>query len=96
GGTLKVFMRGCKSDYSLGLSDDLSKEITDLGGEVILLKQLHAKFYVVDKKEAIIVSSNLTKSGVEENYEAGVWLDDPIVLEDICSFVDKLYRLRLS
>jgi phosphatidylserine/phosphatidylglycerophosphate/cardiolipin synthase-like enzyme len=96
GGTLKVFMRGCESDYSLGLSDNLSKEIKDLGGEVILLKQLHAKFYVVDKKEAIIVSSNLTKGGVEENYEAGIWLDDPIVLEDICSFIDKLYRLRLS
>jgi phosphatidylserine/phosphatidylglycerophosphate/cardiolipin synthase-like enzyme len=96
GGTLKVFMRGSEFDYSLGLSDDLSKEIKDFGGEVILLKQLHAKFYVVDKKEAIIVSSNLTKGGVEENYEAGVWLDDPIVLEDICSFIDKLYRLRLS
>ncbi|MCJ7445414.1 MAG: phospholipase D-like domain-containing protein [Methanotrichaceae archaeon] len=96
GGTLKVFMRGCESDFSTGIGDDLRREISDLGGETVLVKQLHAKLYIVDRKEAIITSANLTKGGMEDNYEAGIWLNDPLILGDICSFVEDLYRERLT
>ncbi len=94
GGSLKVFMRGCKSDFTFGLSDDVREEIEDIGGAIIFLSQLHAKLYLVDKKEAIVASANLTKGGIESNYEAGVWLNDPIIIKDICEFTDDLYRLR--
>ena len=65
GGKLRVFMRGSESDYSLGLSDNLQEEISELGGEIMLVALLHAKIYMVDRKEAIVTSANLTKGGTE-------------------------------
>lgn len=94
GGRIKVFMRGCESDFSSGLSDNLIQDIKDLGGEIFLVKQLHAKMYVVDRKEAIIASANLTKGGIEGNYEVGIWLNDPLVMKDIFIFLEDLHRYR--
>ena len=96
GGRLRVFMRGRESDYSLGLSDDIHADVGRLGGEVVLVRQLHAKIYLVDRKEAIIASANLTKSGMEGNYEAGVWLNDPTALKEICAYIDDLYQCGQS
>lgn len=93
GGKLSVFMRGSESDYSLGRSDNLQEEISDLGGETILVDLLHAKIYMVDQNEAIITSANLTKGGMESNYEGGIWVNDPIVLRDICEFIDAIRRI---
>ena len=93
GGKLSVFMRGSESDYSLGLSDNLQEEISDLGGETILVALLHAKIYMADRREAIITSANLTKGGTESNYEGGIWVNDPIVLRDICEFIDDIRRI---
>jgi phosphatidylserine/phosphatidylglycerophosphate/cardiolipin synthase-like enzyme len=93
GGKLSVFMRGSESDYSLGLSDNLQGEISDLGGETILVALLHAKIYMAVQKEAIITSANLTKGGTASNYEGGIWVNDPIVLRDICEFIDDIRRI---
>jgi HKD family nuclease len=41
-----------------------------------LLPRLHAKVYVVDSASAIITSANLTKGGLDVNYEYGVQIDD--------------------
>lgn len=90
GGRLRVFIRGCDGDYSSGLCDDISAEIQDLGGELVTLKQLHAKLYLVDRKQAIISSANLTRGGAENNYEAGIWLNDPVIVSDIIAFVEEL------
>jgi len=93
GGKLSVFMRGSESYYSLGRSDNLQEEISGLGGETILVDLLHAKIYMADQKEAIITSANLTKGGTESNYEGGIWVNDPIVLRDICEFIDAIRRI---
>ncbi|MHB8117761.1 MAG: phospholipase D-like domain-containing protein [Methanothrix sp.] len=93
GGKLRVFMRGSESDYSLGLSDNLQEEISDLGGETILVALIHAKIYMADRKEAIVTSANLTKGGTEGNYEGGIWVKDPVVLKEICKFVDDIYQI---
>jgi phosphatidylserine/phosphatidylglycerophosphate/cardiolipin synthase-like enzyme len=94
GGRLRVFIRGCDSDYSSGFCDDISAEIGDLGGEMVALKQLHAKLYLVDRRQAIISSANLTRGGAENNYEAGIWLNDPVIVSDIIAFVEELYAQR--
>lgn len=92
GGKLSVFMRASDSDYSLGLSDNLQEEITELGGEVIAVDCLHAKIYMTDRREAIITSANLTKGGIENNYEGGIWVSNPTVLADICQFAEDIRR----
>jgi hypothetical protein len=91
GGALKVFLKGDECDFSNGLCDDIRKDVEDMGGEVILIKQLHAKIYIMDKKEAILASANLTRGGVESNLEAGIWSNNPPLIREICKFVDNLY-----
>ncbi len=47
--------------------------------------------YLVDLKEAIATSANLTRGGFEGNIEAGIWSNNPCLLREICKFVDNLY-----
>jgi len=58
-----------------------------------MVAQLHAKIYMVDRKEAIVTSANLTKGGTEANYEGGIWVNDPAVLHEICEFVEDIYQI---
>ncbi|HEX7444980.1 MAG TPA: phospholipase D-like domain-containing protein [Methanothrix sp.] len=94
GGRLVVFMRGCESDYNSGMSDDIRNEVESLAGEILFVPSLHAKIYVVDRREAIVTSANLSKGGIDDNYEAGIWLNDPNVLKDICAYIDDLRQCR--
>jgi phosphatidylserine/phosphatidylglycerophosphate/cardiolipin synthase-like enzyme len=45
---------------------------------------------MIDRREAIVTSANLTKGGTESNYEGGIWVSDPVVLKDICVFIDSI------
>jgi hypothetical protein len=91
GGSLRVFIRDEESDFSNRLGDDIREEVEAIGGEIILIKQLHAKIYLVDRREAIVTSANLTRGGFEGNIEAGIWSNNPCLLMEICKFVDNLY-----
>ena len=91
GGSLRVFIRDEESDFSNRLGDDIREEVEVMGGEIILIKQLHAKLYLVDRREAIVTSANLTRGGFESNIEAGIWSNNPCLLREICKFVDNLY-----
>jgi phosphatidylserine/phosphatidylglycerophosphate/cardiolipin synthase-like enzyme len=91
GGVLKVFLKN-EQDFSRGLGDDIRMEVEEMGGETIPIKHLHAKLYLVDRKEAIIGSANLTGGGVEGNLEAGMWSNNPALISEICKFIDKLYQ----
>jgi phosphatidylserine/phosphatidylglycerophosphate/cardiolipin synthase-like enzyme len=94
GGSLKVFIRGDPSDFANGMGDDISGEVKSLGGKLIVVPQLHAKLYVVDRREAIVTSANLTRGGIESNCESGVWLVDPGAVEEICQFIYSLISHR--
>jgi len=45
---------------------------------------------VVDRREALITSANLTRNVLDKSYEAGVWTCDPVIVKDVCGFVNKL------
>jgi phosphatidylserine/phosphatidylglycerophosphate/cardiolipin synthase-like enzyme len=64
--------------------------ITDLGGAVKFMPKLHAKIILVDKREAVVTSANFTTGGLDLNYEGGIWTCNPIVINEVCSFIDKL------
>jgi sugar-specific transcriptional regulator TrmB len=94
GGRLRVVMRGRATDFSLGFSDDIGRDVEEMGGDLIMLEDLHAKLYMVDRREAIISSANLTKSGWEGNLEAGIWINDPAVIKEACRFIDEIIPER--
>ncbi len=58
--------------------------------QVINLPRLHAKVYIADTRFALVTSANLTRPGLEFNYEYGVGLENPkevsIVRADIESY----------
>ncbi len=58
----------------------------DRGSE---LADLHAKTIVVDRKRALVGSSNLSRNGLRENHELGVVLEGKEV-SDIASALDSL------
>jgi phosphatidylserine/phosphatidylglycerophosphate/cardiolipin synthase-like enzyme len=91
GGELKVFIKGTKEDFSSGRSDySVVKDIRKHGGAVKFVPRLHAKVYVVDRREALICSANLSRSGMDFSYEAGVWTCNPGIVKEVGEFVDRL------
>lgn len=68
--------------------------------------KLHAKIYLVDKKNVVITSANLTKGGLLENFEYGIEIDDieiaSSIREDMLKYfslgniVDKEIILKIS
>lgn len=50
--------------------------LKDDNAEVRFIKNLHAKFFIVDEKRAIVTSANLTRGGLESNMEIGVRFDE--------------------
>ncbi|RLJ70032.1 hypothetical protein BCF55_0294 [Hydrogenivirga caldilitoris] len=54
------------------------KAVREIGGKVYLNPKLHAKFVVVDGKEAVLGSANVTHSGLspEGNIEAAVYISE--------------------
>jgi phosphatidylserine/phosphatidylglycerophosphate/cardiolipin synthase-like enzyme len=91
GGELKVFIKGTKEDFSSGRSDfSVVEEIRKFGGVVKFVPKLHAKVYVVDRREALICSANLSRSGLDFSYEAGVWSCNPGIVNEVLVFVDRL------
>lgn len=46
------------------------------------MKRLHAKMIIIDDKECLITSANLTKNAMEVNIEAGIWTCDKKIIRD--------------
>ena len=53
------------------------------------LPGLHAKVYVADNHAAIVTSGNLTRGGLRDNCEYGVYIDDPKMVRKIASDMRK-------
>ena len=59
-------------------------------GKVKKLKKIHAKMIIIDDKECLITSANLTENAMETNVEAGVWTRDKKIVEDSINFLKQL------
>lgn len=51
--------------------------------QIVSLPRLHAKVYVADTRRALVTSANLTPSGLDGNFEYGVSLEDPILVQQV-------------
>jgi hypothetical protein len=61
--------------------------------KIIAVPRLHAKVYVRDDDFAIVISANLTPSGLEMNYEYGVGLREPEMVRRIRSDLESYGRV---
>lgn len=55
-----------------------------LGRRVQVIRNLHAKLYIVDEQRAVLGSANLTEQGLGNNVELGVLIEDASQLREIC------------
>lgn len=70
---IKVIVNWREEDLASGITDwDKLRVLDKLGADIRYNNDLHAKMLIVDSKEAIISSANLTQRGLQVNYEAGV------------------------
>ncbi len=53
-------------------------------GFVYNFQRLHAKIYIFDDQYSIITSANLTTSGLNKNYEYGIYIDEKEIVTKIC------------
>jgi len=61
--------------------------------EVVNLPRLHAKVYVADSDMAIVTSANLTRGGLEGNYEYGVAIQSRQVVSRIRNDIEAYARV---
>lgn len=59
-------------------------------GKVKKMKRLHAKMIIIDDKECLITSANLTENAMETNIEVGVWTCDKKIVKDSINFLKQL------
>lgn len=89
----RVLIAGNLNDFIFGSTDISAIEMLyKLGAEIRLLENLHAKIYVRDNLEAIITSANLTSSGLLNNIEIGVHLDDINEIENLKSNINEWFE----
>lgn len=60
---------------------------------IVNLPRIHAKVYIADSNFALITSANLTPSGLENNFEYGVGVDDSIVVSKVRNDLEAYARL---
>lgn len=81
------------------LSGSLDLEALELlidgvpNAQVINLPRLHAKIYIADTSFALITSANLTRPGMQLNFEYGVGIDDPKDVGVVRDDLEKYSRL---
>lgn len=54
-------------------------------GIVSNFPRLHSKIYIFDDREIIITSGNLTNGGLINNFEYGIYSNDPILVSEVVS-----------
>ena len=64
----------------------------DAGAEVRSIPNLHAKIYLIDKRHGIVTSSNLTRSGLYQNAEVGLYFsDEESVYQSVSDVFERLW-----
>ncbi len=71
------------SIHSGSLDISALESIIDANGVVKSFPKLHSKVYIFDDVKAIITSGNLTYGGMLKNFEYGIYLDEPLVVQEI-------------
>ncbi len=72
----RILTVGDLRNFLNGSSDIAAIEmLLQLGADIRLVSNLHAKIYIADRTSVIVASANLTQSGLEDNLELGVFID---------------------
>ena len=74
-------------------SEKLFKTLKDLKAAIYCHRRIHAKIIVVESREenlALVMSSNITPSGMSRNVEVGVLLNDETCINEINKYLESI------
>lgn len=97
-GSLRVLTRALPIDIATGASDLESLRLLATAKHPLLTieirrdPRLHAKAYLVDGRDAIVSSANLTPSGLLKNIELGLRIRDDGLVGAIQSYFDPIWN----
>lgn len=83
--------------FKSGASDlDAIRHIHDKNMEVYNNQKLHAKIYVFDSVSALVSSANLTPSGMNKNYEYGVYFEEQPYIKNLLEDLENLKNNEIT
>lgn len=100
---LRVLIRGNVEEFTVGRSSDISilNTFLDLPGfdpsHFRRITNLHMKAYLIDGRQLLITSGNLTNSGMfaismSENFEGGIATDDPDIIRQFQTYFQHIWK----
>lgn len=78
---------------SLETSEKMFKQLKAFKASIYCQRRIHAKIIIVETKEetqALIMSSNITPSGLSKNIEVGVLLNEEACINEISKYVESI------
>jgi len=97
-GRLRVLTRALPMDIATGASDLESLHVLSTSQHSLLKielrrdPRLHAKAYLIDDRDGIITSANLTPSGLQTNIELGIRLCSTALISLITAYLDPIWE----
>lgn len=97
---LKLFDKGVRVKlitHPIGGLDKESKAATkhlaSIDKEFVkVLNIVHSRLFIAGTREAIISSADLKSDSVDTNFEAGIWTNNPIIVNGAIQFFDKIWE----
>lgn len=82
-----------RQDFIDGVSSIFAlQDLINSGVEILALKKLHTKLYIIDDNNAIIGSANFTAGGFKNNHELSLLLtDEPEIVSQLISYYKELH-----
>ncbi|WP_457643098.1 helicase HerA domain-containing protein [Persephonella sp.] len=95
--SLEVAVRNSQLEDLLITDLQALKKIKDAGGKIYLNPQLHSKFYIFDRKYAVVGSANLTSSGLytDRNIETAVFIEEKKEVDKLISQFEEIKEKSL-
>jgi len=96
--SIEIILRASEFRDLLITDEGVFRKIKEVGGRVYLCGRLHAKFIVVDEREALVGSANFTDAGLSDlssgNIEAGVFYRAPEKEEEVKKLVAYFEKVK--
>lgn len=80
-----------------GIREKISKSVLDIlnistRGKVRTNPIIHARMLIIDDKEVLISTSDLTRDQLFDEYNAGIWTRNPNIIENAIKFFDNVWE----
>jgi len=90
--TIHLITRFNLEDFLSGVSDlSALKHLVESGAKIRGVKGLHSKLYIFDNRSVIVSSANLTRGGLFNNLEFGVYIERKRIVEEAIEYFKRLW-----